>query len=73
LPSAKKTEGFKYQNGKGIYMAQGQVIGVLGAVVAAGLGYYYFTKREEETVETLLWILSLRKPVAYTPNGAVAI
>jgi hypothetical protein len=32
-------------------MAQGQVIGVLGAVVAAGLGYYYFTKREE-TVET---------------------
>lgn len=33
-------------------MAQGQVIGVLGAVVAAGLGYYYFTKREEETVET---------------------
>ena len=34
-------------------MAQGQVIGVLGAVVAAGLGYYYFTKREEETVETV--------------------
>jgi len=35
-------------------MAQTPVIGVLGAVVAAGLGYYYFTKREEatETTET---------------------
>ena len=36
-------------------MAQTPVIGVLGAVVAAGLGYYYFTQREEatETTETV--------------------
>ena len=33
-------------------MAQTPVIGVLGAVVAAGLGYYYFTQREEATETT---------------------
>jgi hypothetical protein len=47
-------------------MAQTPVIGVLGAVVAAGLGYYYFTKREEAT-ETTTTVTPAVTPTETTP------